>query len=71
MSPHTEIKFEDEICDHLATHGWLYADNDAASYDRRLALFPSDVLLKGTVVEKTLESEILQKRAAFLNRSCG
>ena len=44
MSLHKEISFEVEICQHLAGHGWLYADKDAADYDRQLALFPADVL---------------------------
>jgi type I restriction enzyme, R subunit len=43
MSLHKEIGFEDEICRHLADHGWLYADGDAAGYDRARALFPADV----------------------------
>jgi type I restriction enzyme R subunit len=41
---HKEIHFEDEICAHLAAQGWLYAANDAASYDRTRALFPADVM---------------------------
>lgn len=44
MALHNEIEFENDICDHLAAHGWLYAEKDAASYDRQLALFPADVL---------------------------
>jgi len=44
MSLHKEISFENEICQHLSQHGWLYADGDAANYDRALALFPADVL---------------------------
>lgn len=44
MSLHKEINFENEICEHLADHGWLYAAKDAADYDRELALFPADVL---------------------------
>ncbi len=44
MSLHKEIAFETEICDHLAAHGWLYAEGDAAKYDRARALFPEDVL---------------------------
>lgn len=44
MSLHQEINFEGEICEHLAAHGWLYADKDSADYDRELALFPADVL---------------------------
>ena len=44
MSLHKEISFETEICEHLAAHGWLYAEGDAAKYDRARALFPTDVL---------------------------
>ncbi|MEM1353897.1 MAG: type I restriction endonuclease [Planctomycetota bacterium] len=44
MSIHREISFENEICDYLADHGWLYAEGDAANYDRKLALYPPDVL---------------------------
>lgn len=44
MSVHQEIAFETEICEHLAANGWLYADGDAAEYDRTKALFPADVL---------------------------
>ena len=44
MSLHKEIHFEVEICEHLAAHGWLYADGDAAKYDRTKSLFPDDVL---------------------------
>jgi type I restriction enzyme R subunit len=44
MDPHKEINFEAEICRHLASHGWLYAEGDAAGYDRALALFPAEVL---------------------------
>jgi type I restriction enzyme R subunit len=44
MSIHKEISFESEICQHLADRGWLYAEGDAAGYDRARALFPADVL---------------------------
>ena len=43
MSLHKEISFEVEICRHLASHGWLYAEGDAATYVRARALFPADV----------------------------
>ena len=43
MNLHKEISFEDEICGCLAAQGWLHATNDAG-YDRKLALFPEDVL---------------------------
>lgn len=41
-SLHKEIEFEDDICAHLAAHGWLYAENDHTIYDRARALFPAD-----------------------------
>jgi len=44
MSLHKEVSFENEICAHLEASGWLYADGDAAHYDRARALFPADVL---------------------------
>ncbi|MDD3762394.1 MAG: type I restriction endonuclease [Nevskiales bacterium] len=44
MSLHREIEFENDICAHLAANGWLYADGDAAGYDRPRALFPADVV---------------------------
>lgn len=43
MSLHKEIRFEDDICSHLAAHGWLYAEGDAQGYDSTRALFPADV----------------------------
>lgn len=43
-SLHKEIAFENDICAHLSAHGWLYAEGDAAHYDRARALFPSDVV---------------------------
>ncbi|MBU6172312.1 MAG: DEAD/DEAH box helicase family protein [Planctomycetes bacterium] len=44
MPIHTEIHFENDICEHLAAHGWLYDEKDAAQYDRKLALFPADAI---------------------------
>lgn len=44
MNLHKEIAFENDICGHLAAHGWLYDPADAAAYDRQRALFPADVL---------------------------
>lgn len=44
MSIHQEIKFEDEICDYLANHGWLFDDGDSAKFVRGLALYPEDVI---------------------------
>ncbi|MES0198055.1 type I restriction endonuclease [Mesorhizobium sp. M0011] len=44
MTLHKEISFETEVCDHLAASSWLYAEGDAATYDRARALFPADVV---------------------------
>lgn len=44
MAIHNEIEFENDICAHLAAHGWLYAEGDAQGYDSARALFPADVL---------------------------
>lgn len=41
---HQEHHFEAEICHSLATNGWLYAEGDAAHYDRTNALFMPDLL---------------------------
>ncbi|MBL8940109.1 MAG: type I restriction endonuclease subunit R [Archangium sp.] len=44
MSLHKEISFEDEVCEYLKVHDWLYSVGDATDYDRARALFPADVL---------------------------
>ena len=44
MSPHHEIAFENDICNHLAGSGWLYEESDAKAYDTPRALFPADVV---------------------------
>jgi type I restriction enzyme R subunit len=45
MSVHYENAFEQEICDNLlASNGWLYELGDAAHYDRKLALYPPDLV---------------------------
>lgn len=41
---HQEHHFEAEICQSLSTNGWLYAEGDAAHYDRTNALFMPDLL---------------------------
>lgn len=40
---HLESVLENEIAKHLASNGWLYSPTDAG-YDRKLALFPEDML---------------------------
>ncbi|KAB2919081.1 MAG: type I restriction endonuclease subunit R, partial [Dechloromonas sp.] len=44
MSVHREISFEDDICHHLAAHGWLYDADGAARHDRARALLPDDLI---------------------------
>lgn len=43
MSLHKEIRFEAELCVHLAAHGWLYAEGDATRFDRAGGLFLPDL----------------------------
>lgn len=44
MALHQEIHFEQEICDYLAAHGWLYAEGDTTLFDRAHGLFMPDLL---------------------------
>ena len=44
MNLHQEHHFEREICAHLAANGWLYAESDAAKFDRASGLFLPDLL---------------------------
>ncbi|WP_371039459.1 type I restriction endonuclease [Rhodosalinus sp. FB01] len=44
MNIHKEISLENEICDHLASHGWLHEAEDAKRYDRARALYAPDLL---------------------------
>jgi type I restriction enzyme R subunit len=44
MNLHQEHHFESEICTHMADHGWLYAEGDAASFDRSNGLLMPDLL---------------------------
>lgn len=43
MGKQNEFWFEDELCEYLEEHGWLYSRHDDL-YDRALALVPSDVI---------------------------
>ena len=45
MSLHKEIAFENDICNHLAANGWLYAEGDAKRLRYARALFPADVVV--------------------------
>lgn len=44
MNLHQEHHFEAEICASLAENGWLYAEGDAALFDRTSGLFMPDLL---------------------------
>lgn len=48
MALHHEHAFEEDICNHLASDGWLYAPpgnlGDASGYDTPRALYPADLL---------------------------
>jgi len=72
---YTESVFEDEICAHLAEHGWLHRNEKPfdLGYDRRLALFPEDALawVKDTQPEAWAKFEANHKSnpdAVFLKR---
>lgn len=41
---HIERHFEDEICQHLASNGWLHSPDDASQYDKTNALFLPDLV---------------------------
>jgi type I restriction enzyme R subunit len=55
-SIHTERVFEDELCEHLAAHGWSVRTHlkTATDYRRDVALLPSDLL---TFVQATQPKE--------------
>lgn len=44
LALHKEVHFETETCQHLAKNGWLYAEGDAAQFDRASGLFLPDLL---------------------------
>jgi len=44
MNLHQEHHFEAEICAYLAANGWLYAEGDAALFDRANGIFMPDLL---------------------------
>ena len=64
MSVHLESAFEREICEHLGSHGWLYADKTADSYDRKLALYPPDLIAWLEESQKELWETYQQKNGS-------
>lgn len=75
MAQHNEIELENEICEHLAAHGWEYSPNDAG-YDKERALFPADLFgwLEDTQpdelakVVKADAPDVAKQRAQVLDR---
>ena len=44
MSIHLEKAFEDEICQHLGSNGWIYEHPVAQDYDREKAIYTPDLI---------------------------
>lgn len=72
---HSELRFESELCDHLAQHGWLYNTVKPfdTGYDKRLAIFPEDALawVKETqpeTWEKFAKNHAKEPEKVFLQR---
>lgn len=62
MATHHEIAFENDICDHLSLHGWLYdGPQDHQNYDRKRALYPAD-LIAWVTASQPESWEALEKR---------
>src|SRR5574340_1479081 len=51
MAIYKEIGFENDICAHLAAHGWLYGKGAAQGYDSARALIPADVLARAQATQ--------------------
>lgn len=72
MADYNEIKFEQEIAEHLAAHGWLYSPTDDG-YDRERALFPEDIFgwledTQATELVKVVKSGSATERSQVLDR---
>ncbi|MEK8227327.1 type I restriction endonuclease [Oerskovia sp. M15] len=81
MADYNEKPFEDELCAHLASRGWLYSATDhepGAEYDRERAIIPGDVFgwLEDTQPEafaKVIKAGTASEpgaRRALLDRLC-
>ncbi|MEZ6093117.1 MAG: hypothetical protein R3C03_02600 [Pirellulaceae bacterium] len=74
MNLHTEINFENEICEHLADDGWLYVEDDAEGFDRSLALYPDDVVdwvkVSNPDAWKTLEKIMVTPQQRHCSNDC-
>ena len=67
MADYHEAKFEAELCEHLAAHGWLYDPGDGDRYDKARALYPDDVV---AWLEETQPEELakVSSREQLLDR---
>ena len=69
MNIHREISFEDEICEHLVSNGWLHDRTDAQRYDRARALYAPDIIEWMKISQpKTWEAIAKVGEAALLYR---
>ncbi|MCW2690802.1 MAG: hsdR [Mycobacterium sp.] len=72
MADYNEIKFEQEIAEYLASHGWLYSVDDTG-YDRERALFPEDTFgwleeTQPNELAKTIKNGSPTERGQVLDR---
>lgn len=72
MADYNEIRFEQEIAEYLAAHGWLYSPNDAG-FDRERAFFPEDIFgwladTQPDELAKVLKRDTPAERAQVLDR---
>ncbi len=72
MADYNEIKFEQEIAEYLASHGWLYSIDDTG-YDRERALFPEDIFgwledTQSTELAKVVKNGSATERSQVLDR---
>ncbi|MDR6420513.1 type I restriction enzyme R subunit [Paraburkholderia phenoliruptrix] len=64
---HQEHHFEAEICQSMANNGWLYAEGDAARYDRVNALFLPDLLTWIETTQPDTWQRLTKTHGATLN----
>jgi type I restriction enzyme R subunit len=64
VSTHKEIAFEDEICEYLGAHGWVYVEGDSSRYDRARAVLPDDVLAWVQTTQPTAWEALVKNHGA-------
>jgi len=72
MADYNEIKFEQEIAEYLAAHGWLYSVADTG-FDRERALVPEDIFgwledTQPTELAKVVKNGSATERSQVLDR---